>query len=153
MRNCFQYILKYSHFSTIPRPSWLFRNPCAPFPSKHFNTMAASASQTLAQKLSALSLEGDLPIYPNCYPEINPFDIYRAHLTSILTPITGVDSSIVYPALRWTDTLEKGDLNLPIQALRIKGKKPAELGAEWLEKVILSHVQLICKRLKKCTVS
>jgi len=142
MRNRLQYVLKYSNLFSGSRTSRFFRNSCAPFPSKHINTMAASASQTLAQKLNALSLEGELPTYPNCYPEINPFDIYRAHLTSILTPITGVDASIVYPALRWTDTLEKGDLNLPIQALRIKGKKPAELGAEWLEKVCFSHPRI-----------
>jgi len=135
MRHRLQHILKYSLSTLSPRPFRFLPNHRALIPHKRINTMAASVSQTLAQKLNALSLEGELPQYPNCYPEINPFDIYRAHLTSILTPITGVDSSIVYPALRWTDTLEKGDLNLPIQALRIKGKKPAELGAEWLEKV------------------
>ncbi|KAF4630871.1 hypothetical protein G7Y89_g7267 [Cudoniella acicularis] len=72
--------------------------------------------------------------YPNCYPEANTVDIYRAHLTSILAEVTGVDAKIIYPALQWTQTLEKGDLVLPVPALRIKGKKPNELAAEWVAK-------------------
>ncbi|KAK6866404.1 Arginyl-tRNA synthetase- cytoplasmic [Apiospora arundinis] len=74
----------------------------------------------------------DLPAldkYPNCFPDINPVDIYRSHITSILTKITGVDSKIVYPALQWTATLDKGDIVLPIPALRIKGK-PDALGSD-----------------------
>jgi hypothetical protein len=95
----------------------------------------AATSSTLAEKLKKLSLTTPLPKYPNCFPEINPVDIYRAHLTSILTEVTGVDAAIVYPALQWTQTLEKGDLVLPIPALRVKGKKPLELGEEWIAKV------------------
>jgi arginyl-tRNA synthetase len=95
----------------------------------------AATSSILAEKLKKLSLTTPLPKYPNCFPEINPVDIYRAHLTSILTEVTGVDAAIVYPALQWTQTLEKGDLVLPIPALRVKGKKPLELGEEWIAKV------------------
>jgi arginyl-tRNA synthetase len=95
----------------------------------------AAASSSLADKLKKLSLTTPLPKYPNCFPEVNPVDIYRAHLTSILTEVTGVDASVVYPALQWTQTLEKGDLVLPIPALRVKGKKPLELGEEWVAKV------------------
>lgn len=79
----------------------------------------------------------DLPAldkYPNCFPDINPVDIYRSHITSILSKITGVDAKIVYPALSWTSTLDKGDIVLPIPALRVKGK-PDALGNEWLSKV------------------
>jgi hypothetical protein len=99
----------------------------------------AAAPSDLAEKLKKLSLATPLPKYPNCFPEINPVDIYRAHLTSILTEVTGVDAAVVYPALQWTQTLEKGDLVLPIPALRIKGKKPAELGEEWVAKVFSSR--------------
>lgn len=101
--------------------------------------MAASTS-ALADKLKSLNLERPLPKYPNCYPEYNPTDVYRAHLTELLTEVTGVDSSILYNALQWTQTLEKGDLVLPIPALRIKGKKGPELIAlaeEWVAKVSL----------------
>lgn len=93
-----------------------------------------AAQDLLATKLKSLSV-ASLPKYPNCYPEVNPVDIYRAHLTEILTKVTGVDAAIIYPALQWTQTLEKGDLVLPVPALRVKGKKPPELAAEWVEKV------------------
>ena len=97
------------------------------------STMAA-----LEEKLTSLDLEHKLPKYPNCYPEYNPTDVYRAHLTEILTKLTGVEASILYPALQWTQTLEKGDLVLPVPALRIKGKKAPELTAlaeEWCANV------------------
>lgn len=72
--------------------------------------------------------------YPNCYPEINPVDVYRSHITTLLHGVTGVDPKIIYPALQWTTTLDKGDLVLAVPALRVKGK-PDQLGAQWLEKV------------------
>ncbi|TVY44017.1 Arginine--tRNA ligase, cytoplasmic [Lachnellula occidentalis] len=95
----------------------------------------AAESSPLADKLKSLSLTTPLPKYADCYPEANPVDIYRAHITSLLTEVTGVDAAVIYPALQWTQTLEKGDLVLPIPALRVKGKKPDQLAAEWLEKV------------------
>lgn len=94
----------------------------------------AAVSTSLSEKLKSLSLDKPLPQYPNCYPEVNPVDIYRAHLTSLLTEVTGVDAAIVYPAIQWTQTLEKGDLVLPVPALRVKGK-PDVLAAEWVAKV------------------
>jgi hypothetical protein len=99
-------------------------------------THKMAAQSSLTERLNSLSLT--IPQYPNCYPEVNPVDVYRAHLTSILTKVTGVDASIVYPALQWTQTLEKGDLVLPVPALRVKGKKPNELAEEWVAKVLSS---------------
>lgn len=107
----------------------------------------AATTTSLADKLSSLSLKDPLPKYANCFPEINTVDIYRAHLTSLLTEVTGVDASIIYPALQWTQTLEKGDLVLPVPALRVKGKKkPAELAAEWIEKVIMACLHELALR-------
>lgn len=106
--------------------------------------MAAIDESTkfLEEKLKALDLSAPLQKYPGCYPDVNPVDVYRSHLTTILTELTGVDSAIVYPALQWTNTLDKGDLVLPVPALRLKGKKPADLAAEWAEKVF--HLPPIC---------
>ncbi|KAH8198146.1 hypothetical protein TruAng_007679 [Truncatella angustata] len=78
----------------------------------------------------------DLPplkAFPNCYPDINSTDIYRSHLTQKLSGITGVDEKVIYSALQWTNSLDKGDLVLAIPALRVKGK-PEELGKQWLDK-------------------
>lgn len=101
------------------------------------NIAVDSKTYELFDRLSALGLKDSLHVYPNCYPEVNPVDVYRAHLTSILIEVTGVDAAIIYPALAWTQTLEKGDLVLPVPALRVKGKKPVELAEEWAEKVSL----------------
>lgn len=73
--------------------------------------------------------------YPGCFPAVNPVDVYRSHLTTLLHGVTGVDTSIIYPALQWTQSVEKGDLILAAPALRIKGKKPTELAEEWAAKV------------------
>jgi arginyl-tRNA synthetase len=88
---------------------------------------------------STESLIANLPVkldaYPNCYPEVNPIDVYRSHLTSLLRDVTGVDPTIIYNALQWTQSQDKGDLILAIPALRVKGKKPDELAKEWVDKV------------------
>ncbi|GKT88935.1 arginyl-tRNA synthetase [Colletotrichum tofieldiae] len=90
------------------------------------------ADQLTAQ-LEKLSI-GKLESFPGCYPDANPVDVYRSHITSLLYDVTGVEKTIIYNALQWTQSLDKGDLVLAVPALRIKGKKPAELTAEWLEK-------------------
>lgn len=95
----------------------------------------AASTEMLSEKLQSLNVTTPLPKYPHCHPEVNTVDIYRSHLTSILTEITGVESTIVYPALQWTQTLEKGDMILPVPALRVKGKKLNELAEEWVAKV------------------
>ncbi|ORY59182.1 arginyl-tRNA synthetase [Pseudomassariella vexata] len=92
--------------------------------------MASDASfDNLVKKFADLPL---LDRYPNCFPDINPVDIYRSHITSILQGITGVDPKIVYSSIQWTQNSDKGDLVLAIPALRVKGK-PEELGKQWLE--------------------
>lgn len=93
--------------------------------------MASDASfDNLARQFKHLPL---VDRYTGCFPDRNPVDIYRAHITRILHDITGVDAAIIYPAVQWTATLEKGDATLAIPALRVKGK-PDELGKQWLEK-------------------
>lgn len=90
-----------------------------------------AAVDKVAQQLQDLP---PLDKYPNCFPDINPVDIYRSHITSILHKITEVDTKVIYGALQWTLSLDKGDLVLAIPALRVKGK-PEDLGKQWLEKV------------------
>ncbi|KAK9423025.1 putative arginine--tRNA ligase [Seiridium unicorne] len=96
------------------------------------NMATDTSVDNVTKQLKDLSLP-PLDKYPNCFPEINPIDIYRSHLTSILHKITEVDTKVIYNALQWTLSLDKGDLVLAIPALRVKGK-PEELGKKWLEK-------------------
>ncbi|KAJ4290042.1 arginyl-tRNA synthetase [Collariella sp. IMI 366227] len=90
--------------------------------------------ERLAQQVDGMSLGAVSDKYPNCHPELNPFDFYRAHLSNVLADITAVDPKIIYPALSWTQGLDKGDLILAAPALRVKGKKPDELVKDWTEK-------------------
>lgn len=88
----------------------------------------------LSSTLKALGLS-EVPKEPNTYPESNPMDIYRSHITELLAPVAGVDKKIIYQALQWTNTLDKGDLVLPVPALRLKGKKPDDLAKELASQV------------------
>ncbi|EFY89412.1 arginyl-tRNA synthetase [Metarhizium acridum CQMa 102] len=88
----------------------------------------------LAQRVEGLTLDGLAQKYPTAHPEINPLDLYRAHLSDVLSKISGVETSIIYPAVMWTQSLDKGDFVVAVPALRIKGKKADVLAQEWAEK-------------------
>ncbi len=64
----------------------------------------------------------------------NPVDLYRHSISESLAPITGKPASEIFERLAWTQTFDKGDLGLPVPALRIQGKKPGELATEFAEK-------------------
>lgn len=93
--------------------------------------------QSLASLTASLQRFGisSLPSFPNAYPTRNPVDIYRAHLAAVLAPVAGVTPEIVYPVLQRSTSLDKGDLTLPVPALRLKGKKPDEFAQQIAENV------------------
>ena len=64
----------------------------------------------------------------------NPVDLYRHSISESLASITGKPASEIFERLAWTQTFDKGDLGLPVPALRIPGKKPGELATEFAEK-------------------
>ena len=76
----------------------------------------------LAAELKDLGISG-VPRQPNTYPELNPMDIYRSHITENLSPLTGVDSKIVYSALQWTQTLALGRSGISSASTQVKRKK------------------------------
>ena len=102
----------------------------------------ASDGNALAEQLQKLGID-KVESYPNCHPDTNPVDIYRSHITGLLQEITGVDPKIIYPAIQWTQTLDKGDAILAVPALRVKGKKPGDLAEEWVSKVSRVLLQLL----------
>lgn len=55
--------------------------------------------------------------FPNCYPALNPFDVYRSHLADSIGAVLGIDPVSVFSKLQWTNSLEKGDLVLPVSLL------------------------------------
>lgn len=88
------------------------------------------ADAELAGLLADLRGENPLPAYSDASPSINPVDIFRCVITEELAKITELDPSFIYPALEWTNTLDKGDLLLAVPRLRVKGS-PAEKAASW----------------------
>ena len=77
--------------------------------------------------------------FPDFYPEYNPLDIYRAHLANTLSEVTGVAAGNIYPCLQWTQSLAKGDIVLPVPALRVKSGKPADLAQTWAKEVSITR--------------
>ncbi|KAI7978130.1 hypothetical protein EIK77_009670 [Talaromyces pinophilus] len=101
----------------------------------------AAPSPALAEGQSIPSIEGltlhstnEKSKFAGCYPSLNPVDIYREHISEKLAEVTSIDPQLIYTKLAWTSTLDKGDLNLPVAALQIKGKKPQDLAVELAEK-------------------
>lgn len=98
----------------------------------HNATMTEIAE--LTSKLQGLGIEEPLAVYPGSNPLQNPFDIFRSYITKELARVSGVAEDLIYPALEWTNTSDRGDLVIPIPRLRVKGAKPDVLAAEWAGK-------------------
>ncbi|KFH43410.1 Arginine--tRNA ligase, cytoplasmic-like protein [Hapsidospora chrysogenum ATCC 11550] len=94
----------------------------------------SNAVEQLAGQVEGMSLDAIAQTYPNAHPEANPLDVWRAHLSNVLSKISGVDTSIIFPVIAWTQSLDKGDFIIPVPALRIKGEKPDALAVEWASK-------------------
>ena len=75
--------------------------------------MAAASLPNAVQQLS-LHSTSETSKYPNCFPSLNPVDIYREHIAEKLSAGTGIEAEKIYPRLAWTSTLDKGDLVLPV---------------------------------------
>ncbi|KAG2413555.1 hypothetical protein HFD88_002744 [Aspergillus terreus] len=95
--------------------------------------MASATDLPVAIEGLTLQTTTESSRFPNCYPSLNPVDIYREHIADKLAEITGIDAAKIFDRLLWTDKLDKGDLVLPVPALGIK-KNPQELCKELAEK-------------------
>ncbi|KAH3671243.1 hypothetical protein WICMUC_004760 [Wickerhamomyces mucosus] len=93
-----------------------------------------SNTSVLSQYLNKLSLN-EPQSYDGSYPEENPVDFLRNYITEELSKISGVEPKLILPALEWTNTLERGDLLIPIPRIyRVKGANLQELAIQWAEK-------------------
>lgn len=75
-----------------------------------------SAEGQLPVSVESLSLHSttEKSKFPDCFPSLNPVDVYRAHIAEKLGEVTGIEPEKIYPRLQWTNTLDKGDLVLPV---------------------------------------
>ncbi|KAM0106392.1 arginyl-tRNA synthetase [Aspergillus fumigatus] len=95
--------------------------------------MASAADLPVAVEGLTLQSTAETSKFPNCYPSLNPVDVYRVHIAEKLGAAAGIEPEKLYPKLQWTNTLDKGDLVLPVPSLQIK-KNPQELCKELAEK-------------------
>ncbi|CCK69624.1 arginine--tRNA ligase KNAG_0C05260 [Huiozyma naganishii CBS 8797] len=96
------------------------------------------SSANIASQLEKLSIS-KVPALEGSFPDYNVVDVMRNYIATELSKISGVDSSLIFPALEWTNTMDRGDLLIPIPRLRIKGANPKELAVEWAEKFPLGE--------------
>jgi len=87
--------------------------------------------ESLSKPMASLHTLSDVK---TAFAQSNPIDVYRYHISETLAPITGKPTSEICERLAWTQTFDKGDLGLPVPALRIQGKKPGELAIAIAEK-------------------
>lgn len=91
-------------------------------------------SNTFSQQLQKLSIN-DPPVFEGSHPEANVVDLMRNYVAEELSKVSSVDAKQIYPALEWTNTLDRGDLLIPVPRLvRQKGINPREIAQEWAEK-------------------
>ncbi|KAH8719510.1 arginyl-tRNA synthetase [Phaeosphaeriaceae sp. PMI808] len=116
----------YSHIEPTPF------QPFQPFPPLDASARSPFTMEDLTKSLATLGLDS-VPQEPDTYPALNPFDIYRSHITQLLSESSGLDKKVIYPILARTAKAEHGDLQLAVPALRVK-KKPDEMKA-WAQEL------------------
>ncbi|CAI6292652.1 unnamed protein product [Periconia digitata] len=97
---------------------------------RHLAPLAVMADPPEAQ---FQKLHIDQPDLPDCFPALNPLDAYRIHISNTLSELSDVQPKTIYLALQRTSILDKGDLLLPVPALRIKGEQPNVLATRWAD--------------------
>ena len=91
-------------------------------------------SNSFTQHLQKLSIQ-DPPVLEGSHPDVNVVDLMRNYIAQELAKISGVDAAAIYPALEWTNTLDRGDLLIPVPRLvRQKGINPKAIAEEWAQK-------------------
>jgi arginyl-tRNA synthetase len=99
----------------------------------------ASNGTPLRDRLTALEVNPEVLDFPDTYPDLNPVDIYRCFISESLAKVSNVDANNIYNALQWTQSLDKGNLNLAIPRLRVKGNA-TDLAKQWVESVSVPSI-------------
>ncbi|CAI4058920.1 hypothetical protein SKDZ_04G5410 [Saccharomyces kudriavzevii ZP591] len=92
-----------------------------------------TSTESMISQLKKLSI-AEPAVTKDSHPEVNVVDLMRNYISQELSKISGVDPSLIFPALEWTNTMDRGDLLIPIPRLRIKGANPKDLAVEWAER-------------------
>lgn len=75
------------------------------------------ASTSLPASVAALTLQSteQQSQFPGCFPALNPMDIYRERIATKISKALSIDAAKVYSRIAFTNTLDKGDLSLPVR--------------------------------------
>ncbi|QLG72022.1 hypothetical protein HG535_0C03750 [Zygotorulaspora mrakii] len=95
--------------------------------------IGSMSTGSITEELQRLSIAEPETI-SGSHPDVNFVDLMRNYIAQELSKISGVEASIIFSGLEWTNTLERGDLLIPVPKLRIKGSDPKVLAAEWAQK-------------------
>lgn len=90
------------------------------FPAKRTGTSSNMAENALTNSLSTMTTQDAQ----------NSVEFYRHHIAEKLSPIVNKPAEELVRLLAWTQSLDKGDLMLPVAALREKGVKPPDRAQE-----------------------
>ena len=76
-----------------------------------------TSAADLAVSIEGLTIQStsETSKFPNCFPSLNPVDVYREHIAEELAKITGLDAEKIFSRIAWTNSLDKGDLVLPVR--------------------------------------
>lgn len=100
------------------------------------------------KKLNIDSLENKTLNFPND----NIVDFYRNLITDKLSKLSGIDYNVIYDALETVNSLEKGDLSIPIPRI-LRGKKgvnPREINHKWAESLNDKNSEFFIPYIKTC---
>ncbi|CAI4058938.1 arginine--tRNA ligase SKDI_04G5520 [Saccharomyces kudriavzevii IFO 1802] len=92
-----------------------------------------TSTESMISQLKKLSI-AEPAVTKDSHPDVNVVDLMRNYISQELNKISGVDPSLIFPALEWTNTMDRGDLLIPVPRLRIKGANPKNLAVEWAER-------------------
>ncbi|CAI4056172.1 hypothetical protein N7582_000527 [Saccharomyces uvarum] len=92
-----------------------------------------ASTENMISQLKKLSIT-EPAVAEGSHPDVNVVDLMRNYISQELSKISGVETSLIFPALEWTNTMDRGDLLIPVPRLRIKGANPKALAVEWSEK-------------------
>ncbi|ODV77590.1 arginyl-tRNA synthetase [Suhomyces tanzawaensis NRRL Y-17324] len=97
--------------------------------------MSTRDLKSITEGLGKLGLsQPDSSAQPLSHPDYNVVDVMRNYITNELHNISEVSKDIIFQALDSPNTLDKGDLIIPVPRLRLKGVNPKEKAAEWAAK-------------------
>lgn len=81
------------------------------------STPIMASANSLTASVQALTLQSTTQTskFAGCFPSLNPMDIYREHIAEQLGKAADIDPELIFSRLAWTNTLDKGDLSLPVR--------------------------------------